>query len=509
MASAPQKQPGDRRVIDNVAPLSIPPGVNRDATVLASDRWVDAQWVRWFRGRWAKMLGYIARQATLLGPIRYVNMFWQNALGYTTTYSVTAIQQFTINASGTVSAVSNRTPAGFTSNVNNNWQVDVMFNEASGDNSLIAHCTENLADPGSGTERPIYYGDITATSVLATTGKSVDGGIVVLQPYLVGYGSNGYVAWSDANQPTVWTGGDSGEDNVTGTKVLKGLRTRGGGNQISGLLWSQDSLIKMQYVGGDAIFAFQIISAQITVLSTAAIIEYEGRFFWPGVDHWYVYDGTVRTLPNDLNMDWFYDNLNFAQRQKVWASAVPHFGEIWWHFPSGAATECDKAVIFNVAETARTGQPVWYDTESARSAGSRPNDFPYPLWSDTAETATVYQHEVGVDAVSIASASTAIEAYAQTNVITAADAGLNNWTEMSRVEPDFKEQDGDIELEISGRQFARSTPASESWTITSVQEKQDLLKQYRQMQFKWTSNVVGGYFESGKILIHPKVSDAR
>ena len=37
----------------------------------------------------------------------------------------------------------------------------------------------------------------------------------------------------------------------------------------------------------------------------------------------------VREIENTLNVNWFFDNLNGAQRQKVFGFKVPRFGEIW------------------------------------------------------------------------------------------------------------------------------------------------------------------------------------
>jgi hypothetical protein len=89
-----------------------------------------------------------------------------------------------------------------------------------------------------------------------------------------------------------------------------------------------------------------------------------------------LYNGVVREVPNNLNLNWFFDNLNYDQRQKVFAIKVPRFGEIWWCFPFGDATECTHAVIYNVREG------TWYDTElpnSGRTNGQFPRVFQYPL----------------------------------------------------------------------------------------------------------------------------------
>ena len=104
-------------------------------------------------------------------------------------------------------------------------------------------------------------------------------------------------------------------------------------------------------------------------MSSQCVIEYDGIYYWCGVDRFLMFNGVVREVPNSLNLNWFYDNLNFNQRQKVFAVKVPRWGEIWWCYPRGNATECTHAVIYNVREN------TWYDCElpnDGRSAGFSP-----------------------------------------------------------------------------------------------------------------------------------------
>jgi hypothetical protein len=101
-----------------------------------------------------------------------------------------------------------------------------------------------------------------------------------------------------------------------------------------------------------------------------------------------MYDGRVKELPNTQNLDWFFDNLNYAQRQKVHVTKVPRFGEIWWFFPKDDAVECTHAVIYNVREN------FWYDVELGRSAASFSQVFRYPLWTDSNLKAYTYRLSV-------------------------------------------------------------------------------------------------------------------
>ena len=163
-------------------------------------------------------------------------------------------------------------------------------------------------------------------------------------------------------------------------KIVQGLPVRGGSNAPSGLFWSLDSLVRVSYIGGQGTpvqyWRYDII-AQTSILSSQSAIEYDGIYYWCGVDRFLMYNGVVKEIPNAMNQNWFYDNLNYDQRQKVWASKVPRYGEIWWFYPRGDATECTDAIIYNTREN------TWYDAGQAvgaqRSAGYFSQVFHYPV----------------------------------------------------------------------------------------------------------------------------------
>jgi hypothetical protein len=213
---------------------------------------------------------------------------------------------------------------------------------------------------------------------------SVSGGVVSLHPYVFVYGNNGLIKNSAAGNTNDWVSADANEVNVATGKIVQGLPVRGGSNSPSGLFWSLDSLIRVSYIGGTGTpvqyWRYDIVTSQSSILSSQSVIEYDGIYYWVGVDRFLMYNGVVKEVPNDFNQNYFFDNLNFAQRQKVWATKVPRFGEIWWFYPRGDATECTDAIIYNVRMN------CWYDAGSAkgaqRSAGYFSQIFHYPVSAD-------------------------------------------------------------------------------------------------------------------------------
>jgi len=234
----------------------------------------------------------------------------------------------------------------------------------------------------------------TASATVTVTfnnNVSVSGGVVSLHPYVFVYGNDGLIKNCAAGNAQDWVSADANETNVATGKIVQGLPVRGGSNAPSGLFWSLDSLVRVSYIGGQGTPAqywrYDIISSQSSILSSQSAIEYDGIYYWCGVDRFLLYNGVVKEIPNAMNQNYFFDNLNYSQRQKVWVSKVPRFGEVWWFYPKGDATECTDAIIYNVREN------TWYDAGQAegarRSAGYFSQVFAYPVqadWDATTET---------------------------------------------------------------------------------------------------------------------------
>jgi hypothetical protein len=286
---------------------------------------------------------------------------------------------------------------GFTESNLNLWQFDSSFDaQGSGNQLLLAHPGLNLAQIDQTVNTPVLAGNIngtvlsplTDTSGATPTGDIIEvaGGVCVLHPYVFVYGDNGLIKNCVAGNPFDWNGADANEVNVASTKIVKGLPVRGGSNAPSGLFWALDSLIRVSYTPTTVTIAgtpqtfywrYDIISSQSSILSSQCVIEYDGIYYWIGVDRFLMYNGVVKEIKNTFNQNYFFDNLNYAQQQKVFANKVPRFGEIWWFFPSGNSEECNDCIIYNVRED------CWYDAGEAlgarRTAGYFSQVFHYPI----------------------------------------------------------------------------------------------------------------------------------
>ena len=587
-------------------------GIQKDGTVLDKTFYNDGRWVRFQRARPRKILGYRQVTAALAGPSRGIYVNPQNNFNYVFNGYSDGLQVLPITNTGTGSGISDFTLSGFTPSADNVWQFDTFFDTTgAGQAQLVAHPSQSLSDISSDTNTKVLIGNIAGTTMAAmndgTSDIEVSGGVVVLHPYIFVYGNNGLIKNCAAGDPTNWTSADANENNVAGNKIVKGLPVRGGSNSPSGLFWSLDSLIRVSYnpttitVGGTSTqlyWRYDIISSQSSILSSQSVIEYDGIYYWCGVDRFLMYNGVVKEVPNTMNQNYFFDNLNYAQRQKVWVTKVPRYGEIWWFYPSGDSEECNNAIIYNVREN------IWYDAGfapgAARSAGYFSQVFRFPLnaewdinasggvnavsissagslytngtYTNTALTGgtgtgayatitvagglvtavvitahgtgytagdslsasipvgsgfvlsvstlmdyvSLWQHEFGTDDIRGVSVN-AIESYFETSDLgwvgggpsQPSPIGENFWLHVERVEPDFI-QTGDMEMYVTGRPYAQSPDdQSDAYTFTSTTNKIDIREQRREFRLKFVSNVAGGDYQLGRLLLSANVGDVR
>ena len=372
---------------EQIVQIRSAPGIKRDGTKFEGDQYVDGQWVRFQRGLPRKIGGYRSINKFLRGLPRALAEYTQDLQTYIHAGSSDRLERFFIDSTFNTSVITDRTPtSGFTADDANLWQFATSYDTTNG-NQLVAQVAPNLNCICNSSGGDLFVGNLLGTSVLTQVTTvpanfSVTGGVVTLPPYTFAFGNDGYVAFSVPNTPANFTGSGSGNAYITGQKIVKGMPLRGGpGNSPSGLFWSADSLIRASYVGGTSIFQFDTISTQSSILSSSSVIEYDGIFYWIGTDRFLMFNGVVREIENNINLNFFFDNLNYEQRQKVFAVKVPRFGEIWWCFPFGDSTEPNHAICYNVREN------TWYDTElpnGGRGAGIFPAVFRQPLMSGVA-----------------------------------------------------------------------------------------------------------------------------
>lgn len=495
------------------------PGVKRDGTRFDGEYYTDAQWNRFQRGLPRKIGGYRSIVKTLTEISRGFGVFPEGGLAYCHSGGPTLLQRFTIDANKNSSVVSSRTPLTLVPDQYNKWMFDYQGDASSLANYVIAHVAPNGQFLENDQGGQVFYGDAIGTAALTEitlpANASASGGIVSLHPYLFYYGNGGIIGHSAAGDITDY----SVASNISrpwGKKIVKGMPLRSGGSGPSGLFWALDAVVRATFTGGATVFQYDIVATGTSIMSADSVVDYDGVFFWAGVDRFLMFNGVVREVPNALNSNWFFDGLNQAQRSKVFAFKVPRFGEIWWCYPRGSATECTHAVIFNVREN------YWYDTilpADMRSAGQFNNGFAAPILTGATlhgdDGSKVWIHEQGVDAID-GQSILPIEAYFETADMSLLLKGVDKAMRITAIEPDFV-QVGDMTAQVTGRANARSSESAgplKTFPDTAASDAPqeqilDMKEQRREMRVKFGSNTVGGDYQMGQIIAHIGEAEGR
>lgn len=369
--------------------LKSDPGIKRDGTKFDGNFYTDGQWVRFQRGLPRKIGGYTQVNKYLSEISRGFSTYTQQNLVYCHTGSANFLKAFTLDSDGNASAIYDRTPVTLTKSSSNKWMFDYQYHASSLGTYIIAQVAPNENNVTNTTGGQIFVGNVDDTTpltlVTATpSGFDCTGGIVSLHPFLFYYGAEGIIGWSQPGDPNDLTGAESGIARPWSSKIIKGMPLRAGsGSAPAGLFWAYDAVIRCTFTGfanGGSGFQFDVIATDTSIMNENVVVDYDGVFYWIGVDRFLMFNGVVREVPNQMNLNYFFDGLNTAQRSKVFAFKVTRYGEIWWAYPRGTATECTHAVIYNVREN------TWYDTElpnGGRSAGAFNNYFAAPLLTGT------------------------------------------------------------------------------------------------------------------------------
>ena len=407
-----------------------------------------------------------------------------------------------------------------TASVRNAWMFDYQYDSSSNENYLIAHVAPNLDCICNDAGGQIFFGEVLGTGLLKSVTLPPDanctGGIVSLHPYLFYYGTDGIIGWSKPGEPTNLTdlAGGAGIARVWGQKIIKGLPLRAGsGSAPAGIFWAYDAVIRATFTGGATVFQFDVIATDTSIISEFCVVDYDGVFFWCGVDRFLMFNGVVREVPNQMNLNYFFDGINPRARTKVFAFKVPRYGEIWWCYPRGEATECTHAVVYNVREN------TWYDTELpnlGRSAGQFNNSFAAPILTGVVNDGPGYRvwvHEQLTDEYDGPNIRP-IQSYFETADLSALVQGRNEYLRITRIEPDFVQR-GPMTVQVTGRANARA-PEVYSTTFefpeTAAEDKPYeqivmLKEQRRELRVRFESNAVYGNYQMGQIIGHISTGD--
>lgn len=373
-----------------LVPIDIPPGVVKPGTVYdARGRWYVADFVRWHNGVMQPMGGWEvltgASGTDVSGPVRGMHV-WRRNNGDAKLFIGTNTNAY-IYADGILTDV---TPTGFTTGAAdasgtywsrteaNTWQVDNYGEDFVG----VAWSDGTL-----------WRWDSSAGGNLAAVTNAPTGNLgVVVTPerFLVALGASSdarLVKWSDQADETDWTAtvtNQAGDFTLPGQgQIMAGQRGR-----EETLIWTDTDLWAMRYIAGNEVYTFKKVGGSCGAISRRSMAVVDGWAAWMGQQNFYIYDGSVRSVPCEV-ADYVFTDLNRDQASKIAADVRSDFNEVWWYYPSSGSTENDRAVGVNYEEG------HWMVISGfERTAGVDRGFLEYPLAGDAA--GAVYWHEKGI-----------------------------------------------------------------------------------------------------------------
>lgn len=496
-----------------MTPIDLKPrvGIQRDGTSFDSDQYTDGLWTRFYKDRAQKMGGYSIIDNGNNTIIR--NIFSINAQDSVIVYigRSTGISFMVINEDLSTIGEINVTPSGYTEDDNNTWSIStVSYNDI---DYVLAIPLPNAEDISNKIPGTLYYGVVgqTIPLVAVPNAPQVTGGVTTVGSYIFLFGSNGVITWNDGDgilsDPTTnWPT----DNTITfeSTQFVAGAPVRSGPT-LSALFWGLDFVAQLS-LNSDTppTFVSNYVSTESTLLSANCIVSLDPYFYWIGNNSFYQFNASVVELQNTTNKEWFFNNVNRLQKEKVYGFANRIYNEIWWLFPYGDATENTNAIIQQIDTQS------WFDTANIprTCAISSSTQFPYPLMCDSQGvqngTSTIYPiwiHEYGTDKVQLG----------QTIAITA--SFTSNWIDVGDIDPSMNvaiidtiipdiQQAGNMTVSFALRGYPNSPPITSSlFTITPTTEFLTVRQKASIFSATFTSNTAGGAFLMGRtrFLIKP------
>jgi hypothetical protein len=195
------------------------------------------------------------------------------------------------------------------------------------------------------------------------------------------------IRWSDQEDVANWTPAATNQAGSLrlsdGTEIVDAIQAR---QEI--LVWSDAALYGLQYLGAPEVWGAQLLGSNITIASPNAAVYSNNIAYWMGLNTFYYYDGTVKTLPCDVR-SYIFDDFNQGQADQVVCGSNEQFDEIWWFYCSAGATQNDRYVVYNYVEN------VWYYGNLSRSAWLDADLRDFPIAATFGNK--LVNHEKGVD----------------------------------------------------------------------------------------------------------------
>jgi len=266
-----------------------------------------------------------------------------------------------------------------------------------------------------------------------------------------------------------------------GTKIIGALKAK-----ETILVWTDNALYTMKFIGAPFTFGFEQVGTNCGLIGKNAVIEIDGAAYWISNNGFFMYDGTVKSLPCSVE-DFVYDNFDTTKGQQVYAGLNNLYTEVVWYYPSSGSDFNDSYVVFNYAEQ------VWYTGTEARTSwidgivypkpfatkfdSTASGTFPTVIGEDGLGQTVLFEHEVGTDQVNPDGSTTTVTSFIKSFDFDLDVQGNGEFfLALRRFVPDFKTLENNAKVTLAVKRYPQDSDTTTSlspFTINSTTQKKD------------------------------------
>ena len=310
-----------------------------------------------------------------------------------------------------------------------------------------------------------------------------------------------------------------------GTKIMGALKAK-----ETILIWTDNALYTMKFIGAPFTFGFEQVGTNCGLIGKNAAVEIDGVAFWLSTKGFFMFDGTVKTLPCSIE-DFVFDNIDTTKGQQVYAGLNNLYTEVVWYYPSSGSDFNNKYVVLNY------GEKSWYAGTEARTTwidatiyqkpyatkydSSATGTFPVIVGQTGLGQTTFFEHEVGTDQVNPNGSTTAVTSFIKsfdfdlqqrqrsaTGQPTGPAIAGEIFLAVRRFVPDFKTLTGNAKVTMAVKRYPQQSDTNTSlspFTITSSTDKKDTRARGRFVNIKIENDSISESWRFGtfKIDIQP------
>ena len=207
-----------------------------------------------------------------------------------------------------------------------------------------------------------------------------------------------------------------------GTKIIGALKAK-----ETILVWTDNALYTMKFIGAPFTFGFEQVGTNCGLIGKNAAVEIDGVAFWMSNNGFFMFDGTVKSLPCSVE-DYVYDQADTTKGQQIYAGLNNQFTEVTWYYPSQGSEYNDQYVVYNYgAGGEKLPGGVWYIGTESRTTWIDASVYPKPFATkfNDSDTGTfpvivgesglgqtvLFEHEVGTDQVNPDGSTTTVTSF--------------------------------------------------------------------------------------------------